>query len=329
MIFITGCNGLIGSSIARDLLSRGEKILALRRKSSDLSLVRDIENYIQWIEGDLSDTEILNKAMEQCDTVIHAAAVISFSPRNRNEMYRVNVEGTANVVNAALKNSIKRCCFISSIAALGRKKDEFKINENALWEDSEMNTHYAKSKYLAELEVWRGIEEGLPAFIVNPSVVLGPGNWENGSTKIFQYVYNKNKFYTNGHINVVDVEDVVSIIVKLLERNDCFGERFILNAGSVRYKELFSTIARSFNVKAPSIEVGKILAEIVWRVERLRALFVTTEPLLTKETVKLSAFSFEYSNEKIVQLLEYKFLPLNATTDKTCRELISRYVNKK
>jgi dihydroflavonol-4-reductase len=327
MIFITGCNGLVGSFIARKLLSKGEKIIALKRKSSDLSLVKDIEASIEWLEGDIFDTQILNKAMEQCDTVIHAAAVISFSPSGREQMYKVNVEGTANVVNAALNNNIKKFCFISSIAALGRKKNELTINENALWEDSEMNTHYAKSKYLSEVEVWRGIEEGLPAFIVNPSVVLGPGNWENGSTKIFNYIFRKNKFFTNGFINYVDVEDVATIVTDLLNRN-VSGERYILNAGKVTYEELFNSIARFFNVKPPGFRVGKILSEIAWRVERIRSLFSGSEPILTKETVKLSGFSFEYQNKKIKELVGFEFTPLEATTSKTCSELMKRYVNK-
>jgi dihydroflavonol-4-reductase len=327
MIFITGCNGLVGSSIARKLLTEGEKIIALKRNASDLSLLKDIETSIEWVEGDIFDTEILNKIMERCDTVIHAAAIISFSPANRSKMYRTNVEGTANVVNAALKNGIKKFCYISSIAALGRKKGELIIDENALWEDSEMNTHYAKSKYLAELEVWRGIEEGLPAFIVCPSVVLGPGNWENGSTRIFKYIFKKNKFYTKGHINYIDVEDVANIVVELLKKN-VPGERYVLNAGGVSYKELFDIMARSFKVKAPDYEVGKILSEIAWRMEKIRGLFSDSEPILTKETVKLSGFSYEYKNEKISRFLEYKFQALEATVDRTCKELIRRYVNK-
>lgn len=201
------------------------------------------------------------------------------------------------------------------------------INEAALWEDSEMNTHYAKSKHLAEIEVWRGIEEGLPAFIVNPSVVLGPGDWNNGSTKLFKYIHNKNKFYTNGFISYVDVEDVAKIILELLNKN-IVGERFILNAGHVTYKELFKSIARSFNLNAPSIEVGKFLSEIAWRIERLRSLFSRSEPIITKETVKLAKYSFQYENKKIVNLLNYKFLNLDETTKKTCDKLLQIHVNK-
>jgi nucleoside-diphosphate-sugar epimerase len=327
MIFITGCNGLVGSTVARVLLARGEKVSALKRKSSDLTLVKDIESSIEWIEGDIFDTEVLNKAMAQADTVIHAAAIISFAPRKRGKMYDTNVQGTANVVNAALKNNIKKFCYISSIAALGRKKNEFVINENALWEESEMNTHYAKSKYLAELEVWRGIEEGLPAFIVSPSVILGPGDWKNGSTKIFHYIFKENKFYTKGHVSYVDVKDVAAIIVKLLDKN-VIGERFILNAGRVTYQELFVLIARYFNVKPPAIEVGKFIAEIAWRVEKFRAMFSDSEPILTKETVKLAGLSFDYKNEKISRLLDYKFVTLEQTIAQTCQDLKDRYVNK-
>lgn len=327
MIFITGCNGLVGSFIARELLSKGEKIIALRRKSSDLSLIKDLESSIQWLEGDISDTEILNKAMEQADTVIHAAAVISFSPKQRKKMYKVNVEGTANVVNAALKNKVRKFCYISSIAALGRKKGETIIDEKALWEDSEMNTHYAKSKYLAELEVWRGIEEGLPAFIVNPSVVLGPGNWKNGSTKLFRYVFRKNKFYTKGHISYVDVKDVAGIVAELLQHNTT-GERYILNAGRVTYQELFTGIARSFSVNPPAIEVGKLLSEIAWRLESIRTMFSASEPIITKETVRLSDLSFVYKNEKIRKFLSYEFTSLEETITQTCRELRDRYVHK-
>ena len=327
MIFITGCNGLVGSFIARRLVLNGEQLLALRRRDSDMSLLKDIENSIEWIEGDVSDTEILNKAMEKCETVIHAAAIISFSSSKRDLMYNVNVEGTSNVVNAALKNKIKKFCYISSIAAIGRKKDELIINESTLWEDSEMNTHYAKSKHLAELEVWRGIEEGLPAFILNPSVVLGPGNWNNGSTKLFNYIIKRNRFYTNGFISYVDVDDVAEITTALLIKG-IVGERYILNAGHVTYKELFNSIARSFGVTAPSIEVGKFLSEIAWRFERIRSIFSASEPIITKETVKLSGFSFEYENTKIATLLNYKFCSLDETTKKTCDKLLYNNVNK-
>jgi dihydroflavonol-4-reductase len=328
MIFITGCNGLVGSNIARSLLTQGEKIVALKRKNSDLSLVYDIVNSIEWIEGDLFDTALLNKVMSTCHTIIHAAAVISFAPRMRSEMYRVNVEGTANVVNAALLNpTIKKFCYISSIASLGRKKNEPIITEDSLWEESEMNTHYARSKYLAELEVWRGIEEGLPAFIVNPSVILGAGNWNNGSTKIFQYVYQENKFYTDGFISYVDVDDVTQLVLALLKKN-MVGERYILNAGRVSYQELFATIASHFQKKPPSIKIHRVLAEIIWRIASVKAIFSKDEPILTKETVRLSKLTFEYKNDKISTELNFIFKPLTQTIEHTCPKLLQLNVHK-
>jgi dihydroflavonol-4-reductase len=326
MIFITGCNGLVGSFVARKLLSEGHAILALRRKNSDCSLLYDIQDQIEWIEGDVLDIGILNEAIKRCDTVIHTAAVISFSPKKRKEMYKINVEGTANIVNAALAGQVRHFCYISSIAALGRKKDTPVVSETALWEDSDRNTHYAKSKYLAELEVWRGIEEGLPAFIVNPSVILGPGDWERGSTKLFKYIYNENKFYTNGNINYVDVYDVAEIIVRLLGKNVA-GERFILNAGTMTYKELFERIAKAFGKKAPTIEVGTLLAEVAWRIEHLRTLFHSNEPIITKETARMSGYSYTYENAKIKQLLGYEFAPVKQSIERICQELTTRSVN--
>jgi len=328
MIFITGCNGLVGSHIARQLLLGNPKIIAFRRKTSDMSLVKDIEKYITWVEGDIMDVELLKKTISNCDTVIHSAAIISFSPKRRNQMYTINVQGTTNVVNAALVNNVKRFCYVSSIAAIGRKKNNNVIDEKSLWEEHEYNTHYAKSKYLAELEVWRGIEEGLPAFIINPSVILGQGNLDNGSTKLFNYVFRKNKFYTNGYLNYVDVDDVASITVKLIEK-ECVGERFILNAGNVSYKDLFSKIATASNLYPPSIKVTKFFAELFWRLENIRSLFSSSEPIITKETVRLSNHCFKYSNAKITNFLNHQFTPLSETIAKTTSFFKNSNVNKK
>ena len=238
MIFLTGCNGLIGSFIARKLLAENYKIKALRRPASDMSLISDIYDKIEWVEGDLSDTQLIDKYLEGIDTIIHCAAMISFSSSHKNEMFKSNVEGTANMVNSALKNNIKRFCYISSVAALGRKKGTEVIDETSVWEESSNNTFYALTKYLAELEVWRGIEEGLNAFILSPSIVVGPGNWKTGSSRLFKYIYDQKLFYPKGEMNFIDVRDVSDIACSLL-CSDIKGERFILNAGKMPYKDVF------------------------------------------------------------------------------------------
>lgn len=213
MIFVTGANGLVGSFIVRQLLDKGESVRALKRETSDLSLIQAFEKQIEWIEGDLLDYDILNEALKDVDYVIHTAAIVSFDPNDFQDLYITNVEGTANLVNACLANSIKKICHLSSIAAIGKNNKEAKISELTKWENSEQNSHYAKSKYLAELEVWRGIEEGLNAVIVNPTIILGPGDWEKSSAKLFKQVWKHSSFYPNGFFHYVDVRDVSTICI--------------------------------------------------------------------------------------------------------------------
>lgn len=325
MIFITGANGLIGSSIVRKLLSVNYPVRALKRENSDLSLLKDLTQKIDWVEGDICDIKLLDKALEGVDTVIHSAALVSYSPAEKNLMFQINVEGTGNLVNAALKNKVKKFIHISSVAALGRKKNQKVIQENSFWEDSTYNSNYAKSKYLAELEVWRGMEEGLDGFILNPSVVLGPGNWESSSTKIFKYIWNENPFYSAGEMNFVDVRDVTTILFRLMEENKGSKERFIVNATSMPYKDLFFLMADAMDKKRPKIKAGPFLSEIAWRLEAAKAFITGKNPLLTKETVKLSKNSYYYDNSKISKLLNYEFIPPRQTIEWACMELVNKY----
>jgi nucleoside-diphosphate-sugar epimerase len=324
MIFLTGANGLVGSFIARLLLSHNYSIRALRRKNSDMSLVADIFDRIEWIEGDLSDVQLLDKVIKDTDIVIHAAARIAFSKKYQEEMFKTNVEGTANVVNAALKNNVKRFCHISSIAALSRKKNTESINESAVWEESSNNTRYAESKYLSELEVWRGIEEGLEAFIVNPSIVIGPGDWNTGSSKIFKYVFDENLFYPKGEMNFIDVRDVADIVFRLLN-SEVKGERFILNADKIAYKDIFKLMAVRFNKKTPGFEANTLMSEVAWRLEAITSFFRGKDPLLTKETVRASGQSFSYNNEKVKASLNYNFRDVGESVNWICDEFIGRY----
>ena len=320
MIFITGCNGLVGSFVARKLIQEGYQVRALRRKSSDLTLVQDIAAQIEWVEGDILDLPGLSKAMAGVSAVIHSAAMISFAPADKVRMHKINVEGTTNVVNVCLANNVKQLCHVSSVAALGRKKNDYFISEDAKWEHSGYNSYYAQTKYLAELEVWRGMAEGLPAVIVNPSVILGPGNWELGSTKLFKYVWDQRAFYTGGSINYVDVRDVAEIIFQLI-RSEITLERFILNGGSIKIKELFDKIATRFGKKPPSMPVSSWLAVVAWRIEYLRSLFTRKEPLITRETAQIAQKEYVYMNEKVKQKFQYSFHPIEDTIAWTCKEL--------
>jgi nucleoside-diphosphate-sugar epimerase len=261
--------------------------------------------------------------MKGVDKVIHAAAVVSFSPHSQNEMLKVNVEGTANVVNTCLEAGISKFCYVSSVAAIGRKKHQLEVDEHTQWEESPYNSYYAKTKYLAELEVWRGIAEGLPAIIVNPSVVLGPGDWNKSSTQLFKYIWDERPFYTAGSMNYVDVRDVADIIFKLIH-SEIQSERFILNAGSIQYKDLFANIAEKLGKKRPTIKINSLLAEIAWRVEAVRSWFTSSSPIITRETALLAQKQYRYSSQKVQQKLQYSFRYLDDTIDWTCSKITKR-----
>lgn len=327
MIFITGSTGLIGSFIAREFLRQGHAVCALRRQQSDLSLIADITDQIQWIEGDLFDLPLLAQTLQPDDIVIHSAATVSFAPAKKAEMFKTNVEGTANLVNVCLDRGVKKFCFVSSVAALGRSKNQLILDENAKWEESEFNTTYAQTKYLAELEVWRAAAEGLPVVVVNPSVVLGPGDWHRSSTQMFRYAFGEKYFYPQGYVNYVDVRDVAEAIFSLVYSR-ITGEKFILNAGTVSYRELFQQIAQRFGKKAPRWQVQPWMVAIAWRSEWLKSQFSSKEPLITRETARTASSHYTYKNEKIREQLNFTFRSLSDTLDWACNILNDRMMNK-
>ncbi|MPR35538.1 NAD-dependent epimerase/dehydratase family protein [Salmonirosea aquatica] len=323
-ILITGATGLVGSATARRFLADGHSVSVLHRPDSDRSLLQDVEERIAWIEGDILDILSLEKALENVEYVIHAAAVVSFIPRDEAAMVKVNVEGTANVVNVCLKRGIRKLCHVSSVAALGRPHPRtiepnkpVRIDETQRWEDSPNNSAYAKTKYLAELEVWRGISEGLPAVIVNPSLILGEGDWQKSSTQLFKYVYDGKPFYTEGTVNYVDVRDIAEAIYQLVI-SDIQGERFILSAGSASYQALFAAIAKGFDKRPPHLKVGTALAGVIWRIEAVRSWLTGSRPLITKDTARSATHRFEFENTKIKQAIAFDFQPLCATVQRVC-----------
>ncbi|NIJ53523.1 NAD-dependent epimerase/dehydratase family protein [Dyadobacter arcticus] len=332
-VLITGATGLVGSAVARRFLSDNYEVLALYRRGADRSLLSDVDSRVNWVEGDIMDISSLENAMEGVDFVVHTAAVVSFIPKDRKIMYRVNVEGTANLVNVCLNYPVKKLCHVSSIAALGRPDSRKLIpgkttmlDESQRWEDSPENSEYAKTKHLAELEVWRGIAEGLNAVIVNPTLILGEGDWNKSSTQIFRYVYQEKPFFTEGIANYVDVRDVADIVFRLLH-SEVSAERFLLNAGSISYKNLFSMIAVAMNKKKPWLRVGPGLAGIIWRVEALRTFLLGTKPLITKETAQSAARNISYRNDKIRNILNFEFQPLEKTVARVSESLLKQSLN--
>jgi nucleoside-diphosphate-sugar epimerase len=263
----------------------------------------------------------LEEAMKDVEQVYHCAAIVSFNPKKKAEMQRANVEGTANVVNACLNAGIRKLVFVSSVAALGRIRENTFINESMNWSEETSNSEYGKSKYFAEMEVWRGIGEGLDAVIVNPVIILGAGDWEKGSSGLFKSAYDEFPWYTQGTGGFVDVADVVKAMILLMESN-ISAERFILCADNLSYREIFTAMANNFHKKPPHKKVTPLLAAIVWRVEAVKAIFTGKDPLLTKETAKTAAAKVSFDNTKLKQFFPaFQYTPINNSLERICKEL--------
>ncbi len=321
MIFVTGANGLVGSYICRDLLARGYTVKALRRADSDLHLVQDIHDKLSWEEGDLLDTPALEKALQGADRVIHAAAFISYDSRDEDMMYQINVEGTANVVNACLKTGVPYLLHVSSAAAIGKSKVSDLVDEISGEVNLETATGYARSKYLSELEVWRGAAEGLQVVVINPSLVLGPGDWHKSSTKIFKYIWDENRFYTGGTVNYVDVRDVSDTVVRLLETN-ISGERFIVSAGSTTYKTLFDRIAAAFGKKPPAVKVKGLWIRLAILASAWKARLSGSKPLVSNELQQVSSNRHVFDSNKVQTALGFSFRRLEETVSWCCAQLV-------
>jgi len=325
MILITGATGLVGSFIAKDLLDEGISFKSLKRERSTIpDILKNHDNYsqIEWINGDIREPISLDEAFENVDEVIHCAALVSFHSGDYNQMKDINVLGTINMVNHAQKNSVRKFVHISSIAALGRSEKNATITEDTKWVKSANDSRYAWTKHLGELEVWRASEEGLPVIILNPTIVLGPSNWNNSSTRLFKYVWEERGFYPKGAINYIDVRDVSSIAIKML-KSEVDGERFILNSDKVLYKTLLQLIAEAFGKKAPSIEVKRWMLSAGSIFEYVKSIITRGKPLVTPETIRLSRTDFNYRNDKIKSFLDFEFMPLEDTIVWTCKELRS------
>lgn len=328
MIAITGINGLLGSFIAKRLIEEKKSIVGIKREGSDVSLLNALTGQLPLRDAEVSDSIGLTSAFEGADTVIHVAGLVSFNPQRMNEIMAVNIEGTRNVVNACLSAGVKRLVFISSVAALGRQKGVVELNEEAKWVESSLNSHYAKSKYMAELEVYRGQEEGLEVAIVNPSIILAPTDWNKSSSQIFKYVWEERKFYTKGQINFVDVRDVADIVHLILTKN-IFGEKFIANGGAVEWTDFFQMIGAKFNRQPPSIAVNKSLVYFVALAEEVRARIFGYEPAVTRQSVKMAKGKFYYSNKKSVERLEFQYRSIETTIAWCCQEYLQRYTTNK
>ncbi len=329
MILVTGGTGLVGAHLLNALTKDGNQVRATFRSEPSKNYVSDLfrfyNNYnfelIEWVEADLLDYFSLLNALQNVDIIYHCAAMVSFKPSDRKTMFTANVDGTANLVNAAIECNVNRFCHVSSIATLGKTQNGQLIDETTFWQNDDNHSVYSQSKFRAEMEVWRGTKEGLKAIVVNPSVILGPCPADKSSGQLIHALSKNMLFYTGGGSGFVDVRDVVQAMINLTQ-SDAINERFIINGENLSYYNLMHTAAKVFEVKAPTIKANRWLTGIAWRLERLQYMLWGKAPKMTKETARTSQNQSSYSTNKLQQAYSTTFLSIKEalTNIKTYQE---------
>lgn len=341
MILVTGGTGLVGSHLLWHLLQKGFNIRAIHRPGSDTEHVKAVFGYyndhaatplendpeklfskIEWFPADILDPFSISDAMRGIRKVYHCAAIVSFDPSERKKLINNNIDSTANIVNMCLEHQVEKLCHVSSVSALGHRYDGLPVTEHDNWKPSKRRNGYSISKFHSEMEVWRGIAEGLNAVIVNPSVILGPGNWKRGSAAFFTRIQKGLKYYTQGMTGFVDVRDVCLCMTELMEL-DISQERFIINGENLYYRDLFSMIADALGKPRPAVHASEILVEAGWRLEWLRSKLTFSKPVLTRETARSGRSINRYSNTRIKKLLGHNFIPIKETVSWSASKLLA------
>ena len=328
MILVSGATGFLGAHTVCYILQQGKPLRALKRSTAKLhefnyifslyfgeksvEAQAQIKNNLEWVDGDILDIPTLEVAFKDITEVYHCAAMVSFLQKHKVQMMEVNIEGTANMVNLALIHHVQKFCYVSSIAALGREKSGVEHTEKSKWVESNLNSNYAISKYKAEMEVWRGIEEGLNAVIVNPGVILGAGDWTKGSSKLVALPANGFPFYTAGINGYVDVRDVARAMYQLMSKS-IFAERFVLVSNNLNMKDFMFNMANLFGTKQAKYRVNKWMAELAWIFFSIKGFFTGKEATITKENARASLNAYFYSSQKIKDKIGFEFTPINDT----------------
>ncbi len=323
MILVTGGTGFLGSYLIKNLVEKGLPVRALHRSDNfPFYIPRGIYDKVEWIKGDVLDLVSLDDAMKNVESIIHTAAIVSFSKDKRKEMYQVNVEGTENVVNMALENNVNRLVHISSIAALGRTTKPEMVTEEKKWEENPNNTHYAISKHHAELHAWRGFAEGLEGLVLNPSTILGYGDWHQSSCAVFKNAYRSFPWYTEGLNGFVGVEDVAEAAVQALA-SSLNHKRFIVNADNWAFRKLFDTMADDFQKPRPNKKATRTMGAIAWRLEKLKSMLTGSKPLLTRETAKVAHSKTSFANQALLLALPgFSYTPLETVIKNSCEKYL-------
>jgi nucleoside-diphosphate-sugar epimerase len=327
MILVTGGTGLVGAHLLYHLLKENETIRAIYRSEERIEVVKKVFSYytedtsliakIAWFKADITDIPAMIPAFVGVEKVYHCAAFISFNPKDYKEMRKVNIHGTAIIVNLSIDAKIKKLCFVVSIAAVGDSLNGGLITEENEWNKELDNSGYSITKFGAEMEVWRASQEEVAVVIVNPGVILGSGFWTSGSGKLFPQVKNGFKYYTEGITGFVGVKDVVKAMV-LLMNSEVKNERFILVSENKTYKEIFFLIADAFGVNRPSKKIKVWQTTVLWRISSILEVFTKKTPLLSKYSAKSAHEVSKYSSEKIKQTLNFQFEEIQRVVKDVC-----------
>lgn len=337
-VFITGTSGIIGIHLLHKVLHEfpSQRIKALVRNQDSIEYIKKqwpsffsasdsvILNRCTWIIGDLLDLSVLEQEIEPKSLVFHAAAMVSFNPEDAKKMWRSNVIGTSNIVNICLEKGIKKLCYVSSIAVLDTPNRL--ITEKDFSEQTSSKNEYAKTKYYAELEVWRGIEEGLPAVIVRPSVIVGPGQWGKSSTQFFTSIGKGLLFYPPGGTGFVDVRDVADIMIKLTLAEEASSQAYIVSAENLSFKDFFSRIACHLEKPKPKIKFSSTWGSALWPLVKLIQWLVPNKHHLSKSDLIRPDTNFSYSAQKVIQALSYTFTPIEKSIERTVQVYKKSYL---
>jgi nucleoside-diphosphate-sugar epimerase len=333
MNLITGATGLVGAHVALQLLQQKKTVVAIRRSTSDINKTKKLFSYysadyeqlfqkIKWIDADICDIYSILDALEGIKTVYHCAGFVSFNKKDHKQLYKTNTEGTANIVNACLEKKIETLCYVSTIATLQNPDISKNINESVYWKSSPHASDYAISKYNGEREVWRGIEEGLNAIIVNPSIILGPGFWNQSSGNLFSTCYKGTSFYTSGSSAIINAIDVANCMISLVDKN-LIGKRYILSASNNSFLEISTAIQKKFNKKTPHIPAGKTLLKLATWADSVRCLLTGNKKTLSASMIHSLLEENTYNNERIKKALDFEFTPFLETITFICEAYLS------
>lgn len=327
MILVTGGTGFVGSHLLFRLSLEYDKIRASYRKQSDLALVRRVFSYysdqsealfktIEWVQADINDVSELEPAFKGVSEVYHCAAVVSFDQKDFSLMRKVNVEGTSNIANLCILKSVKKFCFVSSIATLEMISPNESITESNIWTTNKGKSAYALTKRAAEMEVWRACQEGVDCIVVNPGVIIGPGYWNAGTGKIFSKVKSGLPYYPTGKTGFVGVNDVAQAMISLM-KSEIKNESFILISENLFLKDLLFNIADSMKVKRPGKKISALGMEVGWRLALLKSSLTGKKQELTKDSARAASGTKLYSADKLQRLLGFKFKPMNQVIQET------------